>query len=101
MSHENGVVTICRRTPWQRAWTEPQAADIARLEEIADIADVEPRVRISYELDCAKHLARQLNLYVKVNGKVRTVDKPGDWKAISPRENSVRLFTNSVSATST
>lgn len=69
-----------------------QAADIARLEEIADIADVEPRVRISYELDCTKHLARQLNLYVKVNGKVRTVDKPGDWKAISPRENSVRLF---------
>jgi hypothetical protein len=69
-----------------------QAADITRLEETADIADVEPRVRVSYELDCTKHMARQLNLYVKANGKVRTVDKPGDWKAISPRENSVRLF---------
>jgi hypothetical protein len=68
-----------------------QAADIARLEEIADIAGVEPRVRISYELDCTKHLVRPLNLYVKVNGKVRTVDKPGDWKPISPRENSIRL----------
>lgn len=67
-----------------------QAADITRL-EIADIADVEPRVRISYELDCTKHLARSLSVYVKVNGKVRTVDKPGDWKAISPRENSIRL----------
>jgi hypothetical protein len=68
-----------------------QAADIARLEEIADIADVEPRVRISYELDCTKHVARRMNLYVKVNGKARTVDKPGDWKPISPRENSIRL----------
>jgi hypothetical protein len=68
-----------------------QAADITRLEEIADIADVEPRVRISYELDCTKHLVRPLTLYIKVNGKVRTADKPGDWKPISPRENSVRL----------
>jgi hypothetical protein len=68
-----------------------QAADIARLEEIADIANVEPRVRISYELDCTKHLARQLNFYVKVNGRIRTVDKPGEWKPISPRENSIRL----------
>lgn len=68
-----------------------QAIDIARLEEIADIADVEPRVRISYELDCPKHLARELSLYVKVNGKVRTVDKPGEWKPISPQENSIRL----------
>jgi hypothetical protein len=68
-----------------------QAADIARLEEIADLANVEPRVRITYELDCTKHLVRPLNLYVKVNGKVRTVDKPGDWKPISPRENSIRL----------
>jgi hypothetical protein len=68
-----------------------QAADIARLEEIADIADVEPRVRISYELDCSKHLVRRLNLYVKVNGKVRTVERPADWKPISPSENSIRL----------
>jgi len=68
-----------------------QAADIARLEEIADIANIEPRVRITYELDCARHLARQLNLYVQVNGRVRAVDKPTEWKAISPRENSVRL----------
>jgi hypothetical protein len=68
-----------------------QAADITRLEEIADIADIEPRVRISYELDCTKHQVRRLNLYVKVNGKVRTVDKPSDWAPISPRENSIRL----------
>jgi hypothetical protein len=68
-----------------------QAADIARLEETADVADVEPRVRILYELDCTRHQARQLSLYVKVNGKVRTVDKPADWKPISPKENSIRL----------
>jgi hypothetical protein len=68
-----------------------QATDIARLEEIADIANVEPRVRISYQLDCPKHLARNLSLYVKVNGRVRTVDKPGEWKPISPKENSIRL----------
>jgi hypothetical protein len=69
-----------------------QAIDITRLEEIADIADVEPRAKVSYELDCTKHMARQLSVYVNVNGKVRTVDKPGDWKAISPRENTIRLF---------
>jgi hypothetical protein len=68
-----------------------QAIDIARLEEIADIADIEPRVRISYELDCPKHQARLLSLHIQANGKVRTIDKPGDWKAISPRENSIRL----------
>jgi hypothetical protein len=68
-----------------------QATDITRLEEIADVADLEPRVRISYELDCTKHLVRRLNLYVKVNGKARTVDKPADWKPISPLENSIRL----------
>jgi hypothetical protein len=68
-----------------------QAVDITRLEGIADIADVEPRVRLSYELDCTKHMARPLSLYVKVNGKVRTVDKPADWKPITPRENSIRL----------
>jgi hypothetical protein len=69
-----------------------QAADITRLEVIADVANIKPRVRISYELDCAKHLARELSLYVDVNGKVRSVDKPTEWKPISPRENSVRLF---------
>lgn len=81
------------RPPYALAETvdRAQAADIARLEEIADIANIEPRVRISYELDCPKHLARQLSLYVKVNGKVRAVDKPAEWKPISPRENSIRL----------
>jgi hypothetical protein len=68
-----------------------QAIDITRLEEIADIADVEPRAKVTYELDCTKHMARQLTVYVNVNGKVRNVDKPGDWKAISPRENTIRL----------
>ncbi len=68
-----------------------QAADIARLEEIADIANVEPRARLTYELDCTKRLARHLNVYVKVSGKVRTVDKPSEWQPISPRENSIRL----------
>jgi hypothetical protein len=69
-----------------------QAADIVRLEEIADVANIEPRVKLSYELDCGKNLGRELSVYVQVNGTVRSVDKPGEWKAISPEANSVRLF---------
>ena len=55
-----------------------QAADIVRLEEIANIADVEPRVRISYELDCTKHLARRLDLAsaLVATPKVLFMDEP-------------------------
>lgn len=69
-----------------------QTAGIARLEATADIAGIAPRVKISYELDCGKKLARELSLYVQVNGSVRSVDQPGEWKDISPEANSVRLF---------
>jgi hypothetical protein len=68
-----------------------QAGDIARLEQIADVANIAPRVKISYELDCAKSLTRELSLYVQVNGSVRSVDQPTEWKAISPEANTVRL----------
>jgi hypothetical protein len=69
-----------------------EADDIARLEQIADVADIAPRVEISYELDCARHLARELSLYVRVNENVRSVDRPTEWSDISPEANTMRLF---------
>jgi len=71
--------------------TGSQSADIALLEAIADIANVEPRVKLSYELDRIQNLARELSLYVQVNGKIRTVDQPSEWRNISPEANTDRL----------
>lgn len=68
-----------------------EMADIVTLEQIADVANIEPRVTLSYELDCGKNLARELSLRVQVNGKVRSVDRPGDWQVVSPEANTVRL----------
>lgn len=69
-----------------------QTADVVRSEAIADIADIEPRVKISFELDCTQSHVRELSFYVQVNGKVRSVTRPSEWKDISPEANSVRLF---------
>ncbi len=73
------------------AVTAAEAAEVIRLEQIADLADIPPRVRLSYELDCTGHRARELSLHVQVNGTVRDVDQPGAWQPISPETNTVRL----------
>ena len=82
------------RPPYSTAVTVSAAEirDVIRSEEIANIAAIAPRVKISYELKCTEKQARELSLYVQINGKVREVDKPGEWKDISPEANTNRLF---------
>jgi len=82
------------RPPYARAETieEGEITDIIRSEQIADIAGIQPRVKISHELDCRRKLTRTLSIYVQVNGNVRSVDTASEWKPISPEANIDRLF---------
>jgi hypothetical protein len=65
--------------------------DITAMEEIADIANIQPHGRILYEIDCANQMLRELSIAIQVGGKTGSSSKPGDWKYISPETNAATL----------
>lgn len=62
-----------------------------QLEITADIAEVEPVIRIFYELDCINKTYRELSIEVHKDGRYGFVDKPSNWKHTPPETNVARL----------
>jgi hypothetical protein len=64
-----------------------QATDVATLEEIADVASIQPSARIFYELDCSKVMLRELSIEVRSGSR----NSASEWKYIAPETNGARL----------
>ena len=68
------------------------AMNIIAAEQTADIAAIEPVSRILYQVNCSGKMMRELSIYVKSGGKVGFVEKPSNWKYVSPESNGGRLL---------
>jgi hypothetical protein len=71
---------------------ERQRLAIILYEEAADIAGIQPRSSIYYEIDCAQKMLRELSVSVSVNGKFGSRQTPSEWKYIPPEGNGARLL---------
>lgn len=47
-----------------------QMMSIAQYEQTADIANIQPRARIFYEINCSERMIRELSIFIQVGGKV-------------------------------
>ena len=69
-----------------------QAVNFTKLEEIADIADLQPAARIFYELDCSQKMLRELSIeIVDGSGRVGSKHDASEWKYVAPETNGARL----------
>jgi hypothetical protein len=69
-----------------------KATEFAAFEEVADIANIEPSVRIFYEIDCSKTMLRELSVeIVNVGGKSGSSHTVSEWKYVPPETNGSRL----------
>jgi len=71
--------------------TSGQFADVTTIEEIADVASIQPSARIFYELDCRGAMLRELSIEVVVDGRTGTKHSVSEWKYIAPETNGSRL----------
>jgi len=69
-----------------------KATLITGYEETANIANIEPRARIFYELNCAERTLRELSINIAVAGKQGSAHSPNPWKHIPPEGNAARLL---------
>ena len=69
-----------------------QSMVITGYEETANIAAIQPRARIFYELNCSVRMLRELSISIQAEGKVGSVNKPSEWKHISPEGNGAALL---------
>jgi hypothetical protein len=68
-----------------------QAIDVTAIEEIADVASIQPSARIFYELDCRGAMLRELSIEVVTSGRTLTQSSASEWKYIAPETNGSRL----------
>jgi len=68
-----------------------QAIDVTTIEEIADVASIQPSARIFYELDCGSVMLRELSIEVVAGGRTLSQHSAGEWKHIAPETNGSRL----------
>jgi len=71
--------------------TYDQYLNFVTCEEIADAGDIQPTMRILYDLDCAGRMFRELTIAVDTGGKSGSSDKPREWKHIPPETNTAAL----------
>jgi hypothetical protein len=69
-----------------------QALAIIQYEEIANIVGIAPNARLFYEINCPDRMIRVLSTYLKVKGKDSYINKPSDWKHVSPESNGATLL---------
>ena len=69
-----------------------QSMAIIQYEETADIANIQPRAQIFYELNCPGRILRELSIYIKANGKIGSRDTPSEWKHVAPEGNAANLL---------
>ena len=69
-----------------------QLMTIVLYEQIANIADIQPRSRILYELDCTERRLRELSIHIEQDGKVGSFDKAREWHYAPPETNGAALL---------
>jgi hypothetical protein len=62
--------------------------NIVTIEEIADIAYIQPKVSIFYELNCSERKLRELSYSIGTFSR----DKPTEWQFIPPEGNAANLL---------
>jgi hypothetical protein len=72
--------------------TYEQVLDVMRYEATADLTNIEPTMRIFYELDCHGRMLRELSTYIREHGKEGFDETPKAWKYIAPETNGARLL---------
>jgi hypothetical protein len=65
---------------------------IALMEEAANQADIQPLVKVSYEIDCERQIMRELSLHVSLDGTQGIRDKPTAWTYVLSQTNAETLF---------
>jgi hypothetical protein len=71
---------------------QDQTVTIIGYEQIADVANIEPRARIFYEINCVDKMERELSIFIQGGGKTGFIDKPRDWQYLPPEGNGARLL---------
>lgn len=59
---------------------------------VENVARFQPASEISYELDCAGRMLRDLSFHIVTNGHHSYKDEPSDWGHIPPEGNSANLL---------
>jgi hypothetical protein len=65
---------------------------ITQYEETANISKVQPQARIFYKLNRSERMLRELSIYVMLDGKSGSHDKPSDWRHVPPEGNGASLL---------
>lgn len=74
-----------------RKFDEDTLVGITMGEDVANNGDIAPRVRILYEIDCARDMTRALSSYIVREGKAKSDDAAGEWEHVSPESNALTL----------
>lgn len=69
-----------------------QIMQTIQYEETANISDIAAHARIFYELNCSEQLLRELSIYIVADGRSGSVERPSEWKYVSPETNGTRLL---------
>jgi hypothetical protein len=69
-------------------FTQDELVAVAALEEIANEAQIEPTMRVLFELNCGERVVRQLS----AGGKGWSDDVPGVWKQVAPETTAAVLM---------
>jgi hypothetical protein len=67
--------------------TQDQVRGITVQEDIATNASIQPNLRVVYELDCPKALARELSVEILEGNTPRRSDQPTEWKRMDRESN--------------
>lgn len=62
-------------------------------EEIANDADIQPQMRVLYEMDCPGKLFRELDTFIVIGGKTESSERASEWHRVAPETNGANLLT--------
>jgi hypothetical protein len=76
-----------------RKLTDDLVMDITAWEEVANDDTIAPRMRVLFEIDCPNRMSRELSIWLMINGKAQSDEKPSRWQHIAPETNDGVLAT--------
>jgi len=71
--------------------TDDDVMNIAAWEEFANEANISPRLRVLWEIDCPGKMVRSLSYWAVSQGKIHSADRAGEWTHIAPETNGSAL----------
>jgi hypothetical protein len=72
--------------------THDQITDMLIGEEVANAGNIEPVVRMLFELNCSRRILKILSFWNISNGKTKSSDTPGEWVHTAPETNGAILM---------